>query len=100
MLSHYTHTYHAGRARWDKELGRNLTNKEWEGACYRARHTTCNMQLTDTLTKLVLHPNTAAYHGPNTESYMLEGLWTGGRSDTHYGAAPTFNHIGRKYLMT
>lgn len=55
LQTRYLHSYHAGRTRWDNELGRSLTNKEWEGACYRARHTTCNVHLADTLTKLVIH---------------------------------------------
>lgn len=53
LCSHRVHIYHAGRARWETDLGRQLTNREWAGACYRARHTTCNMHLADTFTKLV-----------------------------------------------
>lgn len=62
LLARYIHTYHSGRARWECGLGRSLTAKEWESPYYRARHTTCNMHLTDTFTKLV----TYWYYTPNT----------------------------------
>lgn len=54
-LSRYTHTFHAGWSRWERDLGRDLIPKEWEGACYRARHTAAHRGLTETLAKIVYY---------------------------------------------
>ncbi|XP_078518461.1 uncharacterized protein LOC144783270 [Lissotriton helveticus] len=54
------HTYNAGRVRWERDLGRQLTWKEWEGVYYRARHSAHHTGLTEIMTKVA----TYWYHTP------------------------------------
>lgn len=55
LLAKDKHTYCAGRTRWEQELGRSLTHKEWEGIYYRARHSAYHSGLTEMLTKLATY---------------------------------------------
>lgn len=52
---HYFHMYQPGRARWERDMGRAFTDREWEGICYRARHSATRIGLTETYTKLAYY---------------------------------------------